>query len=453
MTLISTISAIRYGYGLGSSVGPRSGEAILTRLAQGDRINALYPVVSTENAVAEAMKFRKVRKAAQAGGDGSQTAQRRAREDLQKVAALGLVHGVARILDTDDAFRERLVWFWADHFTAVAKNPAMNAAAPAYLDEAIRPHVTGRFADMLKAVVTHPFMLAYLDQISSVGPASQVGKRRGRGLNENLAREVLELHTLGVGGAYGQADVRQLAELMTGLTYSPRNGFTFEARMSEPGAETILGKRYGGEHAHLSDIMDAMDDLAAHPDTARHLARKLAVNLVSDNPDPALVDHMAAAYLATDGDLNAVYTAMLEHRSAWVPLGGKAKKPFDFIVSALLALGLSGRELVDMEVKALRQLLFRPLVTMGQPFMHARGPDGWPEAAEDWITPMGLASRIAWAIGISGHVGDRIAAPSAFLQRTLADAAGPKLTQAVMNADTRADAIALILASAEFNRR
>ena len=220
---------------------------------------------------------------------------------------------------------------------------------------------------MLKAVVTHPFMLAYLDQISSVGPASQVGKRRGRGLNENLAREVLELHTLGVGGAYGQTDVRQLAELMTGLTYSPRNGFTFEARMSEPGAETILGKRYGGEHAHLGDILDAMEDLAAHPDTARHLARKLAVNLVSDNPDPALVDHMAAAYMATDGDLSAVYTAMLEHRSAWVPLGEKAKKPFDFIVSALLALGLSGRELVDMEVKAWRQLLFRPLVTMGQP--------------------------------------------------------------------------------------
>ncbi len=258
---------------------------------------------------------------------------------------------------------------------------------------------------------------------------------------------------MGVGGAYGQTDVRQLAELMTGLTYSPRNGFKFEARMSEPGAETILGRRYGGAHAHLGDILDAMEDLAAHPDTARHLARKLAVNLVSDDPDQALVDHMTAAYQATDGDLNAVYTAMLEHKSAWVPLGQKAKKPFDFIATALLALKLSGRELVGMEMRTLRQLLSRPLKAIGQPFMHARGPDGWPEAAEDWITPMGLASRISWSIGISERVGDRITAPRAFLHRTLADATGPNLTQAVINAETRADAIALIFASAEFNRR
>ena len=452
MTATSTISAIRYGYGLAQRDQPATGADILARLARGDVIQTRYPVKSTTDAVAMAMKSRKARKRAK-DRQNDNAAQRRAREQLQKVSALGLLHGVARILDTDDAFRERLVWFWADHFTAVAKNPAMNAAAPAYLDEAIRPHIAGRFADMLKAVVTHPFMLAYLDQIASVGPASPVGKRRGRGLNENLAREVLELHTLGVGGAYGQTDVRELAELMTGLTFSPRRGFTFEARMSEPGAETVLGKRYGGARARLSDITDAMEDLAAHPDTARHLARKLAVNLVSDNPDAALVDHMTAAYQRSGGDLSVVYTAMLEHRSAWVPLGEKAKKPFDFIVSALLALGLSGRELVDMAPRTLRQLLFRPLEAMGQPFMHARGHDGWPEAAEDWITPMGLAARIAWAIGISERVGDRIDTPRAFLQRALADAAGPRLIRAVNDADTRSDAIALIFASAEFNRR
>ena len=229
MTLTSTISAIRYGYGFGRQYQPGSGQDILARLAQGDRIKARYPVKSIKDAVAAAMKFRKIQKAARDSKPGSNAAQKRAREDLQKVSALGLLHGVARILDTDDAFRERLTWFWADHFTAVGKTPAARAAAPAYIDEAIRPHIAGRFADMLKAVVTHPFMLAYLDQISSVGPASLVGKRRGRGLNENLAREVLELHTLGVGGAYGQADVRQLAELMTGLTFTPRKGFAFEA--------------------------------------------------------------------------------------------------------------------------------------------------------------------------------------------------------------------------------
>ena len=159
MTATSTISAIRYGYGLAQRDQPATGADILARLARGDVIQTRYPVKSTTDAVAMAMKSRKARKRAK-DRQNDNAAQRRAREQLQKVSALGLLHGVARILDTDDAFRERLVWFWADPFTAVAKNPAMNAAAPAYLDEAIRPHIAGRFADMLKAVVTHPFMLA-----------------------------------------------------------------------------------------------------------------------------------------------------------------------------------------------------------------------------------------------------------------------------------------------------
>ncbi|MFV2003070.1 MAG: DUF1800 family protein [Paracoccaceae bacterium] len=453
MASISTLSAIRFGYGLGGNPAPGTAEQILMRLARGDLMAEKFPVVATDDALAQAAEFREMKKAAEKNQGGSEQTLRRGRDAMRLTGALGLLHGVARILDTDDPFRERLTWFWADHFTAVAKNAAMRAAAPAYVDEAIRPNIGGKFGDMLKAVVTHPFMLAYLDQMSSVGPNSVVGKRRGRGLNENLAREVMELHTLGVGSSFVQADVRQLAELFTGLSFTRRDAFTFNARMAEPGAETILGKTYGGDHADLADILQALDDLAVHPDTARHISRKLATNLVADEPDASLVEAMTATYRETDGDLSAIYATMLNHPAAWGPIGGKAKQPFDYIASALLALEISGDELVKMQPRVLRPLLFQALEGMGQPFMSARGPDGWSEAAEDWITPNGLATRIAWAMGVAEHFEARIADPRRFLQNALGDAAGENLVQAVQKTATRRDAAALVLASAEFNRR
>ena len=162
---------------------------------------------------------------------------------------------------------------------------------------------------------------------------------------------------------------------------------------------------------------------------------------------------MAAAYGASDGDLMAVYRAMLEHPGAWVPLGQKAKPPFDFMVSALVALDISADEFLKIPLTDLRNFLVRPLEAMGQPFMQARGPDGWPEAAEDWITPQGLATRIAWSVGVASHMGRRVRDPRQFLQSTLADAAGENLIRAVARAETVQDGVALVFASAEFNRR
>ncbi len=184
-----------------------------------------------------------------------------------------------RAIASRTGFRERLVAFWTDHFTVAANGPVLSALVPDLVENAIRPHVGGRFGDMLEAVTLHPAMLIYLNQVQSAGPNSVAGKRRGKGLNENLAREVLELHTLGVGAGYTQDDVRQLAELLTGLSVD-KSGFTFRSRIAEPGAEVVLGKRYGGGEASLGDIRAVLADIAVHPDTARHLARKLIVHFV-----------------------------------------------------------------------------------------------------------------------------------------------------------------------------
>jgi uncharacterized protein (DUF1800 family) len=446
----STMTAIRFGYGLGPERTPQSVADMLDNLTQPDEIATRYPVKSTADVLAQAREFRTASKRAKKSTAASDKAEKNV---LRQTASLALAHGMARILDSGAAFRERLVWFWADHFTAVAKNLPMRAAAPAYIDEAIRPHVGARFGDMLTAVVTHPMMLLYLDQASSVGPNSRVGKRRGAGLNENLARELMELHTLGVGSAYTQADVRQMAELLTGLTVSPKTGFFFNPRMAEPGAETVLGQSYGGDRAGFQAIRNVLDDLAIHPATARHLARKLAVHFVSDSPDQALIDHMSARYSESGGDLMALYQAMLEHPSAWVDLGQKVKQPFDFIASSLVALNMSGAELLALSQRRKAQLVARPMAAMGQPFMEARGPDGWPEAAQSWITPQGLASRIDWATGLARKVERRVRDPATFMDSTLADAAGPKLVWAIGQVSGARDGIALVLASAEFNRR
>ena len=448
------LAAIRFGYGMGPRRAELNPGAILGGLGDGGEVAKKFPVESTATAIAAMARYQRLKKQEKTAPGAPGGRLKQARTDLRRIAGLGLVHGVARILDTPAPFHERLMWFWADHFTAVAKTRVLRAAAPAYLDEAIRPHITGRFSQMLKAVITHPFMLNYLDQVTSMGPNSVAGKRRGKGLNENLAREVMELHSLGVGGGYVQKDVRELAELMTGLSFSRRKqAFVFNPQMAEPGQNRILGKPYGGASHGLKDILLALDDLAAHPSTARHIALKLAVHFVADTPPEGLVDELEATYRRSGGDLMALYEVLLQHPDSWGELGQKAKQPFDFIASALVSLGIAGTQLVAFPPRDLERLLFRPLAAMGQPFMQARGPDGWPEAASAWITPHGLAARISWSNAILRRLGGRVGTAEEFLTTTLGDAAGENLKRAVARAPTDFDGAALVLASAEFNRR
>ncbi|TXM60956.1 DUF1800 domain-containing protein, partial [Methylobacterium sp. WL120] len=249
--------------------------------------------------------------------------------------AARLAHGVA----TEAGFVERLALFFANHFAVSADKGLVRVLAGAFEREAIRPHVLGRFADMLRAVQRHPAMLVYLDNQRSVGPGSVAGARRGLGLNENLARETLELHTLGVDGGYGQADVTALAAVLTGRGWVPPRAdrpdagrFLFSPNRHEPGPATILGRTY--EPGGLEQGDAVLDALARHPATARHLARKLATHFIADDPPDGAVARLATAYREGDGDLAVVAAALVATPEAWDPAPRKFKTPYEFVLSA-----------------------------------------------------------------------------------------------------------------------
>jgi uncharacterized protein (DUF1800 family) len=428
--------AIRFGFGL-PSVGR-------TDLSGPDRAVLDWPGIAFTDYAPVHAAYRQARKAE------NMSDARAARRDADALFLRGVKATIARALGAEDPFRERLVAFWADHFTTAARN-RMEAPLPFILiDEAIRPHVAGRFADMLRAVMTHPAMLVYLNQEASFGPGSRKGLRQKKGLNENLARELLELHTLGVGAAYSQGDVRELAELLTGLTVGPE-GFVFDKARVEPGTETVLGVTYGGEG--MAPILSALDALALRPETASHIARKLCVHFVSDDPDPALVADLGAAFLGSDGDLAAVYAAFLAHPAAGGADPGKARQPFDYLIAALRALGVGPADVEALRPQEVKRLFLDPMEAMGQPLHQAPGPDGWPEAQADWITPQGLAARIDWAMAAPERLVRPLPDPRSFLQKALGARAGEKLAWAVAAAESARDGVGLVVASPEFNRR
>ncbi|MBC6443504.1 MAG: DUF1800 domain-containing protein [Rhodobacteraceae bacterium] len=449
-----TIAAFRFGLGFAPGQRVDAEPAFLTRnMRNGDPLAALSSPVSLDDRMAMIVRLRQEnQKQRESGNPGESEALKKVRGDFRKLRLEDARRLFERAIFSDDSFFERLSFFWADHFTVAPKVKLGQATWGDYIDNAIRANVTRSFADMLIDVVLHPNMLLYLDQRGSVGPESRVGTRRGMGLNENLAREILELHTLGVGGAYSQTDVRQLAELLTGLSLNKR-GFMFAPGRSEPGPETILGRTYGDYgKAELDDIRSFLHDVSVHPDTARHIARKLAVHFVSDEPDPDLIATLADTYMQTDGDLPSVYVALLDHPAAWMPLGAKVKQPMDFMISGLRALGLERKQIVEISPRRANRILVTPLAAMGQPLGRQPGPDGWPEEAEAWITAHGLAARLQWSL-LTAERFARRHDPRAFLDFALRDLAGDSLRFAVSGAEKQTEGIALVLASPEFNRR
>jgi uncharacterized protein (DUF1800 family) len=310
---------------------------------------------------------------------------------------------------------------------------------------------------MLAAAVTHPLMLHYLDQEASFGPNSPSAlqekfKGRGRGLNENLAREVLELHTLGVDGPYTQTDVRELAELFTGMGSKRGVGFRFREGMAEPGAETVLGKTYGPEPS-VAAIKEALHDLARHPVTAAHLARKLVVHFVSDQPDPGLVAHVTQAYLRHDGALLPVYQALLEHPAAWQTDHMNIRPPAEFVSTSLRALAVPADAFAPLSERNVNEMFFTPLRAMGQIWQKPSGPDGWPEDDTHWVTPQGLAARLDWAAHTPARLLNELPDP----RQLVTDALGPRppsrVAFAAKAAESRAVAVALILTSPAMQRR
>jgi uncharacterized protein (DUF1800 family) len=456
-----TIAAIRFGCGLSPNAPPpASAAAMLGALAGPDRAATDWPIPTFSAARPSLGELRaavQARKAARDSNDAAAIARAveaydAIRSDGRKLTDATFLATVARSVGAEDGFRERLTLFWADHFTVTARKAFQAHLVTPYVEEAIRPHLAGNFADMLKAVMTHPMMLIYLNQVDSVGPTSPAARGGRRGLNENLARELLELHTLGVGGPYTQDDVRQLAELLTGLDYGPDDGFFYDRRAAEPGAETVLGVTYSPE-ASLQTVMAFLDDLARNPATARHIAGKLAGHFVADLPDPDMVDAMSAQYVATGGDLMAVYAAMLDHPAAWVAEARKVKQPFGFVTSALRALGTPPAQIMALRGRDLRQTFRQPLENMGQAWQKAIGPNGWPEEADAWVTPQFMAQRINWALAAPKRLNDDLPDPRDFVTVAL----GPNPPEAVRfaagAAEDRAIGVGAVIVSAAFQRR
>lgn len=349
------------------------------------------------------------------------------------------------LIDSSTPLRERLVAFWSNHFTVSVQRPVVLGLAGAFEREAIRPHVAGKFRDMLGAVVRHPAMLTYLDQAQSIGHNSRAGRRREKGLNENLAREILELHTLGVAAGYTQTDVREFAKILTGwslarVSETDAGAFTFQPAIHEPGEKFLLGKRYA--EAGQAEAEIALTDLARHPATATHIARKFAQHFIADTPPQTVVDRFAKIFRDTDGDLGALARAAIAAPEAWSAPLTKVKTPNEFVVSALRATGFSGES--DKLVAALRLL--------GQAPFAAPSPAGWPDTADQWIGPESVLRRAEWTMAL-GHRVAANRAPLGLLDATIGPVADGATRQAIERAPSTADAIALVFASPEFQRR
>lgn len=452
------IAATRFGTGLSPRIAaPVSAQAMIDLLAGPDLAARDWPIpglAAAEPPVAAFRALNRLRRsddpAVAAEAAAAMEAARARAADL-RLATFGA--NLARGMTTADGLRERLVRFWANHFTVRSRNGFTHHLVAPYVEDAIRPHVLGPFSALLRAAITHPMMLSYLDQSESMGPNSPAAQRRDRGLNENLARELLELHTLGVDGPYGQQDVRELAELLTGLVWDTdgSGGVAYRPGQAEPGAETVLARTYAPDAA-LSTVHAALDDLAVHPATARHLSARLARHFIADDPPADLVETLAARFTATGGDLMAVTRALLDHPAAWSPERLKVLPPFDFVTAALRVLDVAPTLVASRDLRWSRRLLQNPLATMGQGWEAPPGPDGWPDRAADWITPQFMAARIDWAMRMPERLLPALPDPRSFAEAALGHVPGP-VALAAAAAEDRPTGIGLVLASAMFQRR
>ncbi|MEP1765061.1 MAG: DUF1800 domain-containing protein [Sulfitobacter sp.] len=454
------LADIRFGCGLSPHVAsPRSVEDMLATLEGPDRIAQRFPIedfTEFQHRINNSQELQKVRRGDR--GSVGALAAKKANKILNKEARIDQAHWFGQHLNrwiaTQAPLRERLTLFWADHFTATGKAGVVRRATSPYIESAIRPHINGTFEDLLQAAVLHPLMVHYLDQIRSIGPASKraIKGGKGKGLNENLAREVLELHTLGVGGPYTQTDVTQFAELLTGVTYGRAMRAAFRKDLAEPGPEVVLGKTYGEGEPSIRHVRAALSDLAHHPATAAHLARKLAVHFTSDTPDPDLVAQLETRYLETGGNLAAVTQALLTHPAAWERQQSNVKQPFQFMASALRAIGTDPAAIHAMEERSTRRVFYKFLSEMGHVWEKPSGPDGLSEDDVAWIAPQSIAARLQWAITVPQLLTPDLPDPRDFVRTALGDFSTPSVDFAASAAESRSDGVGLILASPAFQR-
>jgi uncharacterized protein (DUF1800 family) len=467
----NVIAANRYGLGARpgelQAIGSDARGWLLRQIegtrAVPDSIAKLAPSTDVFKAFTEGkQEKRSARAAARQGDRQSEAAQRLVEGIRTKLLPMYLDQVAARYqiaTYSDEPFRERLTHFWTNHFAVSADKPQVIALAGTLENEAIRPHLSGNFTDMLLAVEAHPAMILYLDNQASIGPDSPLAQRAARRLrtggrkldiNENLAREILELHTLGVDGGYTQADVTTFARALTGWSIGGGNGvlaegapgrFEFRERLHEPGAKNVLGRRYAQEG--VGQPRAILRDLAAHPATAQHIAAKLVRHFVADDPPPDAVDRVARAFRDSEGHLPTVHRALIETPQAWSAATAKFKTPHDFVISTF--------RMFDYVPTQPRQVA-APFELLGQRPWSPGSPAGWPDRADQWDGPEALLRRIEWASAVGERFGARFQ-PLGLAAQSLGETLSEHTRTAIARAASPAQGVTLLLASPELQRR
>ena len=423
-----SIAAIRFGLGRtpGQDPGPDPATWLRRQLIQPD------PAIAATTTLADA--FAALR------SDGEAR-----RAQLPADAARQLFHAdlgslLATTVTTPAPFRERLVQFWANHFTVSVRAGMVAPLVAPYLRDAIRATVTGRFAEMLLAVMRHPAMLIYLNNGQSAGPNSVAAARRNAGLNENLARECLELHTVTPASGYTQADVAAFARTLTGWSIESQDGagFRFRPLLHEPGEKVLLGRRIPeGQEGGVQ----VLNWLADHPATHRNLATKLVRHFVADVPPADSVRRVEGVLRDTRGNLGAAAAELVSLPAAWAPLT-KVRTPFDYVVAALRATALQPDR---------RPGIPAALAGLGQPAFNAPAPIGWSDKGADWVAPEAMMRRMDWAHAFANHPG--LPEPAQLADAALGSLLTPATVTALRQAGSRRDALTLLLTSPEFQRR
>ncbi len=359
---------------------------------------------------------------------------------------------------SEESFRERLVHFWTNHFAVSADKFVVSTLAGTLENEAIRPNLHRHFYDLLVAAESHPAMILFLDNQLSVGaysplalssrPHFRVGRKFD--INENLAREIMELHTLGVSGGYTQQDVTSFAKVLTGWTVGNREGilktsqpgkFVFREKLHEPGAQTILGKRYGEDG--VNQVLAVLKDFSRSPSTAHFIATKLVRYFVADEPPAAAVESIAKAFRDSDGHLPTVHRAVVNCLEAWRDERTKLKTPHEYVVSTFRAFDYLPAE---------PQKIFASFELLGQRPYTPGSPAGWPDTASRWDGSDALMKRIEWATQVAHRAGSHIA-PMELASLSLGETLTDHTSIAINNAADAVQGTTLWLMSPEFQRR
>jgi len=438
----SLLEEIRFGY------GPRAGQALGSGGVDADRVLAQLsaddPTGSTWDRPTLDQRYALIDRYAAERNSAAGVSEKTVKE--QKALLVDDMRTfVARPAFAAAGFVERLVNMWANRITISVTSNAVPRYIQGFRDEAIRSNIAGRYGDMLKATLWHPGMLNYLTQTASIGPDSEAGKRKKRGLNENLAREFLELHSMRTG--YSQTDVTQLAMLLAGMA-SDAKGRRVDERRVQPGPKVILGQTFTDADP-VAEIDRLVDYVALRPETAQNVAFFMARHFIADVPPADLVDSLAAAYSKSEGDLPSVYRVLLQHPAANAPDRQKLRTPQEYAAASWRLIGLQAD---DPKIDKLTKGIGQSLMAMGQTIYRPLRPDGWAEVSDGWMTPPMMAARVDWAIDMARRAGNQVD-PQAMVKVALGDTASPLLTRAVGGAEQRWEGLVVLLGSPEFSRR